>query len=103
MSYPPPRSPKATRTFVDRGGTFTDVVRFLPDGRVAVEKHRSDQAVVGRLAEGELVFGTTVATNALLEGTGVPCLLIVSQGFRDLVHIGDMTRPSLFDALECWP
>ena len=103
MSYPPPRSLEPTRTFVDRGGTFTDVVRFLEDGSVQVEKHRSDQAVVGQLAEGRLVFGTTVATNALLEGTGVPCLLLVSHGFRDLIRIGDMTRPSLFDAQKRWP
>ena len=103
MSYPPQRSPKQTHTYVDRGGTFTDVVRVRTDGSVQVEKHRSDRAVVGRLAEGHLVFGTTVATNALLEGTGVSCLLLVSQGFRDLVQIGDMTRPSLFDAQQRWP
>ena len=103
MSLAPPRSPKGSRTFVDRGGTFTDVVKVTSDGRFRIEKHRSDRAVVGELAEGRLVFGTTVATNALLEHKGVPCLLIVTEGFRDLVQIGDMTRPNLFDAQEAWP
>jgi len=93
-----------TRTFVDRGGTFTDVVRIDAKGSVQIEKIRSDTAVIGAVAEeGPLVFGTTVATNALLEGKGVPCLLIVSEGFGDLVHIGDMSRPALFDATKTWP
>lgn len=87
----------STRTFVDRGGTFTDIVKVALDGTVQVEKVRSDVAVVGELAEGSLTFGTTVATNALLERTGVRTLLIVSDGFADLPWIRDQTRPSLFD------
>lgn len=90
--------PEGTRTFVDRGGTFTDVVHIAASGAVQIEKVPSDRAVVGTLAKGPLVFGTTVATNALLEGKGAPCLLIVSKGFEDLVHIGDMRRPDLFNA-----
>jgi N-methylhydantoinase A/oxoprolinase/acetone carboxylase beta subunit len=74
--------PEATRTFVDRGGTFTDVVHIAASGAVQIEKIPSDEAVVGKLAKGALVFGTTVATNALLEGKGAPCLLIVSEGFE---------------------
>ncbi len=91
------------RTFVDRGGTFTDVVLLSDDGSVSIEKVPSDRAVVGELARGELVFGTTVATNALLEGERVPTLLLVSEGFFDLVRIGDMARPELFDADAGWP
>ena len=91
-----------TRTFVDRGGTFTDVVRVGPEG-VSFEKVPSDEAVVGTLASGRLVFGTTVATNALLEGTGVRVLLLVTRGFGDLVVLGDMTRPGLLQPDEEWP
>ncbi|HHO53054.1 MAG TPA: 5-oxoprolinase [Deltaproteobacteria bacterium] len=90
-------------TCVDRGGTFTDVVTVHDDGRVTVRKVPSDTAVVGALAEGALTFGTTVATNALLERSGVPTLLIVTRGFADLVRIGDMTRPQLFDPDAVWP
>ncbi len=90
-------------TYVDRGGTFTDVVVVHDDGQVQVSKVPSDRAVVGDLAVGPLTFGTTVATNALLERTGVPTLLVVTRGLRDVVHIGDMTRPALFDPDARWP
>lgn len=63
----------------------------------------SDRAVVGDLATGALTFGTTVATNALLEGSGVPVLLVVTRGFADLPWIGDMARPALFDLDARWP
>jgi 5-oxoprolinase (ATP-hydrolysing) len=83
-------------TGVDRGGTFTDVV--IVDGpSTRITKVPSDVAVTGALAVGALRFGTTVATNALLEGRGLPTLLVVTRGFADLVAIGDMTRPALFD------
>jgi 5-oxoprolinase (ATP-hydrolysing) len=42
-------------------------------------------------------MGTTVATNALLERTSTKCALVVTKGFRDLLRIGDQTRPKLFD------
>ncbi len=90
-------------TFVDRGGTFTDVVQCDNQGRWHIEKVPSDKAVMGNLASGALVFGTTVATNALLERTGVPTLLLVTEGFEDLVYIGDMTRPHLFAPEAVWP
>ena len=87
---------------MDRGGTFTDVV--VVDGdRLLVRKVRSDEACTGDLARGALTFGTTVATNALLERRGVPTLLLVSEGFEDLLAIGDMTRPDLFDPQAVWP
>lgn len=85
------------RTYVDRGGTFTDVVYVEDDGTVDVRKVPSDRAVVGDLARGALTFGTTVATNALLERRVVPTLLLVTEGFADLPLVGDMRRPSLFD------
>ncbi|TVQ94572.1 MAG: 5-oxoprolinase [Deltaproteobacteria bacterium] len=90
-------SPDRTRTFIDRGGTFTDVVTLSPDGELTVRKVPSDRAVLGALAEGDLTFGTTVATNALLERAGVPTVLFITQGFEDLPAIGDMSRPDLFD------
>jgi 5-oxoprolinase (ATP-hydrolysing) len=92
-----------TRTFVDRGGTFTDVLTWLDDGQVHIRKVPSDRAVVGELAEGELIFGTTVATNALLERTGARTLLLVTRGFADLIHIGDGSRPALFRPEAEWP
>ena len=91
------------RTFVDRGGTFTDVVIAYPDGRLEIKKIPSNQAVIGDIAHGEIRFGTTVATNALLERKGVRSLLLVTEGFRDLVCIGDMSRPNIFDPHQVWP
>lgn len=84
-------------TCVDRGGTFTDVVIFRDTGPPEVRKVPSDRAVVGELAVGDLRFGTTVATNALLERTGVRVLLLTTAGLGDLAALGDMTRPALFD------
>jgi len=98
-----PRTPPVRATCIDRGGTFTDVVKFDEAGRTHVSKVRSDEAVVGDLAEGSTTFGTTVATNALLERRGVPTLLLVTEGFRDLPVIRDMTRPELFAVEERWP
>lgn len=91
------------RTWVDRGGTFTDVVTWDGVHAPVARKVRSDEAVVGDLAEGTLVFGTTVATNALLERTGRPTLLAVTAGFGDLHRIRHMARPALFDPDADWP
>lgn len=91
------------RTHVDRGGTFTDVVVIDDAGAVRVRKVPSDQAVIGELTEGELTFGTTVATNALLERKGERTLLMVSRGFGDLPWIRDQRRPALFDLEATWP
>ncbi len=68
-----------------------------------VRKVPSDRAVMGDLAVGELTFGTTVATNALLERTGVATLLVVTEGFADLVRIRHMARPGLFEPDRGWP
>jgi 5-oxoprolinase (ATP-hydrolysing) len=94
---------------VDRGGTFTDVVRRAPDGRLSVSKLLTRQpggedATVAALrahlaAHGpgfEARLGTTVATNALLERRGARVALAITRGFADLLEIGTQERPDLF-------
>ncbi|XP_035981040.1 5-oxoprolinase isoform X1 [Fundulus heteroclitus] len=109
---------------IDRGGTFTDVFARLPDGRERVLKLLSrdpqnykdaptegirrvleeetgqlfprDQPVDTSLI-GWIRMGTTVATNALLEREGERTALLVTKGFKDLLHIGTQARPKLFD------
>jgi len=104
--------------WIDRGGTFTDVVGKRPDGRLVTHKLLSDNpeqyrdaAVAGirhllGLLPGEPVtpeqvecvkMGTTVATNALLERKGEPTLLVTTRGFRDALRIAYQNRPRLFD------
>ncbi len=104
--------------WIDRGGTFTDVVARRPDGEIVTTKLLSehpgqyaDAAVEGirrllRLAPGEAItpdrvgcvkMGTTVATNALLERKGEPTLLVISRGFGDALRIATQARPRLFD------
>jgi 5-oxoprolinase (ATP-hydrolysing) len=96
--------------WIDRGGTFTDCVGFHPGSReLRVTKVlSSDEApltgirkLLG-LREHDVIpacdvrMGTTIATNALLERRGVPTALVISEGFADLLAIGDQTRPDLF-------
>jgi len=104
--------------WIDRGGTFTDVVARAPDGRLSTHKLLSenperyrDAAIAGiRQVLGlapdapippgvvdAVKMGTTVATNALLERKGERTLLIVNRGFADLLRIGNQARPRLFD------
>ncbi len=104
--------------WIDRGGTFTDVVARQPDGHTRTLKLLSenperyaDAAVAGiREAMGlgpddpipagsirAVKMGTTVATNALLERKGERVLLLVTAGFGDLLRIGTQARPALFD------
>ena len=102
--------------WIDRGGTFTDVVARRPEGGLVTHKllsdnpeHYRDAAIHGirevlGVAPGEPVrgvdavkMGTTVATNALLERKGDRTLLVVNRGFRDALRIGYQTRPRLFD------
>ena len=103
--------------WIDRGGTFTDVIARSPDGRLHARKLLSenpeayaDAAVqgirdhLGLTPEdaipagviGEVRMGTTVATNALLERKGEPTLLVVTRGFRDVLRIGVQARPDIF-------
>ena len=104
--------------WIDRGGTFTDVVGRAPDGALVTVKLLSenperytDAAVQGirdclRLSSGEPIpdgairavkMGTTVATNALLERKGERVALLITKGFGDLLRIGTQARPALFD------
>ncbi len=103
--------------WIDRGGTFTDVVGRRPDGTLTAHKLLSenpeayrDAAVQGirdllGLAKGEPIppgrvgavkMGTTVATNALLERKGERTLLLTTKGFRDALRIGYQARPKIF-------
>ena len=102
------------RFWIDRGGTFTDVVARTPQGRLKVRKLLSedparyaDAAVhaIGSLLTDtpepaqvrDLKIGTTVATNALLERRGEPVLLVITRGYADALLIGYQNRPKLFD------
>ncbi|MDT9699470.1 hydantoinase B/oxoprolinase family protein [Streptomyces sp. P17] len=97
--------------WVDRGGTFTDIVARRPDGRLLTHKllsenpaRYSDAAVAGvrRLMNGSeepveaVRMGTTVATNALLERKGERTLLVITSGFRDALRIAYQNRPRIF-------
>ncbi|MGE3635932.1 MAG: hydantoinase/oxoprolinase family protein, partial [Sandaracinaceae bacterium] len=97
------------RFWIDRGGTFTDCVAVDPGGALHVSKVLSSddapiRAIRGAmgLADGapippcEVRMGTTLATNALLERRGADVALFVTDGFEDLLAIGDQRRPSLF-------
>ena len=103
--------------WVDRGGTFTDIVARRPDGSLVARKLLSvspsyrDAAVagirgllgvppgapvpVGRI--GSVRLGTTVATNALLERKGERCVLVITAGFGDALRIAYQNRPRIFD------
>jgi 5-oxoprolinase (ATP-hydrolysing) len=116
QNSPPSRS--RWQFWIDRGGTFTDVVGRRPDGTLVTHKLLSDNpeqypdaAVAGirhllGLTPGEPItpdqvdcvkMGTTVATNALLERKGEPTLLVTTRGFRDALRIAYQNRPRLFD------
>lgn len=104
--------------WIDRGGTFTDIVAKKPDGKIIIDKLLSensdaykDAAVAGirRILDlknedkiptdiiSSVKMGTTVATNALLERKGDRTLLLITKGFGDLLRIGYQNRPLLFD------
>ncbi|GAA0269743.1 hydantoinase B/oxoprolinase family protein [Alteraurantiacibacter aestuarii] len=99
--------------WIDRGGTFTDVVARRPDGQIHTAKllsedpaHYDDAAVAairqltgiaqGPLPAADIRIGTTVATNALLERKGEPLLLAITRGFGDALAIGTQERPDIF-------
>jgi len=115
---PPPTPNQPWEFWIDRGGTFTDIVARRPDGTLATHKLLSDNpeqyrdaAVAGirqllGLPAGAPVtpaqvacvkMGTTVATNALLERKGEPTLLVTTRGFRDALRIAYQNRPRLFE------
>jgi 5-oxoprolinase (ATP-hydrolysing) len=104
--------------WIDRGGTFTDVVARRPDGRLVTHKLLSEnpeqyrdaaiagiRSLLGVAPEQPLPvesieavkMGTTVATNALLERKGEPTVLVITEGFRDALRIAYQNRPRIFD------
>jgi 5-oxoprolinase (ATP-hydrolysing) len=104
--------------WIDRGGTFTDIVAKRPDGQIVTSKllsedpeHYKDSAVEGirrllgldrdeeitALRVDNVKMGTTVATNALLERKGENTVLFITRGFADALRIGYQNRPRLFD------
>ena len=102
--------------WIDRGGTFTDIVAMNPEGVIRTHKLLSENPerypdaavqgirdlmdVAGSFPAGSIEavkMGTTVATNALLERKGERVLLMITKGFRDLLLIGYQNRPRLFD------
>ncbi len=107
----------AWQFWMDRGGTFTDIVAKKPDGSLVTHKllsenpaHYKDAAIQGirellgldanqplpiELID-EVKMGTTVATNALLERKGEPTLLVTSHGLGDILKIGYQARPDIF-------
>lgn len=103
---------KKWQFWVDRGGTFTDLIARKPSGELKVLKllsqsdHYSDAVVEGikRLMEGsfdpdlidEVRMGTTVATNAFLQRRGSKTAFITTHGFKDLLEIRQQDRPELF-------
>lgn len=102
--------------WIDRGGTFTDILGLSPQGELHALKLLSESSAYGDAAsEGvrritgladsarppvsvvrSVKMGTTVATNALLEENGAPTLFIVNAGFEDCLLIQDQTRPDIF-------
>lgn len=109
---------KTWNFWIDRGGTFTDIVACGPDGSVQARKflsenpeHYKDAAIAGirhflGLGPDDTIptddiaavkMGTTVATNALLERKGEPTAFAVTRGFADILDIGTQARPDIFD------
>ena len=110
--------PERWQFWIDRGGTFTDIVARRPDGALVTHKllsenpeHYRDAALAGirhssrsrpakrsRSEQIEAVkMGTTVATNALLERKGERTVLFITRGFRDALRIAYQNRPRIFD------
>ncbi len=104
----------AARIGVDVGGTFTDIVLALSDGRIHVNKTTTTPADPGEgvaagvaavLAEAkldprdvaEVVHGTTVASNTILQKVGARTGLLTTRGFRDVIEIGRIRTPGMFD------
>ncbi|EGF32756.1 5-oxoprolinase-like protein [Oxalobacteraceae bacterium IMCC9480] len=104
--------------WIDRGGTFTDIVARQPDGKLLTHKLLSENpeqypdaavagiklllgipadAVISPQVVDAVKMGTTVATNALLERKGDPTALLITRGFRDALRIAYQNRPRLFD------
>src|SRR3978361_653384 len=118
MTPESPSTPARWQFWIDRGGTFTDIVARRPDGTLATHKLLSEdparyrEAAVASIrhllglggaeaipveAIEAVKMGTTVATNALLERKGEPTALAITRGFGDALRIAYQNRPRLFD------
>jgi N-methylhydantoinase A len=101
-----------TRIGIDIGGTFTDLIFLRPDGRIETAKVLStpadyslgiadglERSSASRAGEevAQIMHGTTIATNAILEGRGARVALITTEGFRDILEIGRLRMPVLYD------
>jgi 5-oxoprolinase (ATP-hydrolysing) len=114
---PLPSSNPRWQFWIDRGGTFTDIVARRPDGQIVLHKLLSENpdrysdapiqgirdllglganAPIPAEAIAAVKMGTTVATNALLERKGDRVLLLTTQGFKDALRIGYQNRPDIF-------
>ncbi|XP_060681659.1 5-oxoprolinase [Hemiscyllium ocellatum] len=116
--------PEKFQFAIDRGGTFTDIFSRCPGGKIRVMKLLSEDPAnyqdaptegIRRILQEEtgmqlprdhlidtsridwIRMGTTVATNALLERKGERVALVITKGFKDLLHIGNQSRPKIFD------
>jgi len=105
---------RAWQFWIDRGGTFTDIVAVTPEGRIETAKLLSENpsryadAVLegirrflkarpaGERRIGSVKIGTTVATNALLERRGARTVFVTTAGFADVLRIGSQQRPDIF-------
>jgi N-methylhydantoinase A len=108
MTYPP-----SIRAGIDIGGTFTDFVVFDPaagqlktfkllstpgdPAKAVLEGLDKVKESLNHQTELQILHGSTVATNALLERKGVPTALVTTEGFRDVIQIGRQNRTSLYD------
>ncbi len=105
------------RFWIDRGGTFTDIVAVAPDGKLHTRKLLSEnpecyddaalqgiRGYIGVVPDGDIPsdmvkhvkMGTTVGTNALLERKGENTVLVINRGLQDLLRIGSQNRPDIF-------
>lgn len=111
---PKPNTTGAVRVGCDIGGTFTDIVLALPDGRLFVNKTSTTPNNLGEaIIEGlhvliaqagiapseitEIVHGTTTASNTILQKVGALTGVLTTEGFRDILEIGRIRTPTMFD------
>ena len=105
---------RAARIGVDVGGTFTDIVLALRDGRIHVNKTTTtpvdpgegvaagvaavlEEAQLDPREVAEVVHGTTVASNTILQKVGARTGLLTTHGFRDVLEIGRIRTPGMFN------